>query len=60
MVDRDRAGEIGDEDEARLQQPDEQRLTAGVVIRDLPTELADAGGDLLGVEIELADPRVGF
>jgi hypothetical protein len=28
-------------------------------VRDLPTELADAGGDLLGVEIDLADPGVG-
>jgi hypothetical protein len=60
VVDLDRAREIRDEDEARLQQPDEQRLTVGVVIRDLPAELADAGGDLLGAEIDLADPRVGL
>jgi len=60
MVDRNRAREIGDEDEARLQEPDEQRLTAGVVIRDLPAELVDAGGDLLGAEIDLPDPRVGL
>jgi hypothetical protein len=33
---------------------------AGVVIRDLPAELADAGGDLLGAEIDLPDPRVGL
>jgi hypothetical protein len=59
VVNRNRAGEVGDEDEARLQEADEQRLPALVVLRDLTTELADAGRDLLGTEIDLADPGIG-
>jgi len=50
----------GDEDEARLQQADEQRLPALVIFGDLPAELAYTGGDLVGAEIDLADPRVGL
>jgi hypothetical protein len=39
--DRDRAREIGEEDEARLQQRDQQQLAVGVVARDLGAELVD-------------------
>jgi hypothetical protein len=58
MGDRDGAREIGDEDEARLQQPDEERVAAGVVLGDLRAELGDASGDLLGGKVELADRRI--
>ena len=36
----ERAAEIGDEDDARLERRDEQRLPALVVTRDLAPELA--------------------
>jgi hypothetical protein len=39
--DRDRAREVGEEDEARLQQRDQQQLAVGVVARDLGAELVD-------------------
>jgi hypothetical protein len=57
---RQRPRQVGDEDEARLQRPDEQGLAAGVVGGDLGAELADAGGELLGREVDLADPRFRF
>jgi hypothetical protein len=44
---RDRAREVGQEDEARLQQRDEQQVAADVLARDLRAELADAGLELL-------------
>jgi hypothetical protein len=52
--DRNRAREVGQEDEARLQQRDEQQVAAGVVARDLGAELADARLQLLGGEKDLA------
>jgi hypothetical protein len=56
--DRQRAREVGEEDEARLQRPDEDRLPALVVARDLLAELADARTELVCRQIDLADPRV--
>ena len=41
VVDPDRAGQVGDEDDARLERRDEQRLPALVVTGDLAPELAD-------------------
>jgi hypothetical protein len=41
VVDPDRARQIGDEDDARLEGRDEQRLSALVVTGDLAPELAD-------------------
>jgi hypothetical protein len=41
VVDPDRARQIGDEDDARLEGRDEQRLSALVVTRNLTSELAD-------------------
>jgi hypothetical protein len=41
VVDPDRAGQVGDEDDARLEGRDEQRLSALVVTRDLTSEFAD-------------------
>ena len=54
VADRDGAREVGQEDEARLQQRDEQQVAAGVVARDLGAELADARLQLLGGEKDLA------
>jgi hypothetical protein len=51
---RDGAREIGEEDEARLQQRDEQEFAVGVVLGDLGAELADAGAKLLGAEEDVA------
>src|SRR5712691_123908 len=56
--DRDRPREIGDEDEARLQRADEDRLAAVVVARDLGAELVHARAELVSRQVDLADPRV--
>jgi hypothetical protein len=56
--DRQRAGEVGDEDERGLQRGDEDRLEAVVVGGDLRAELFDAGLELLGGEVDLADALV--
>jgi hypothetical protein len=56
--DRDRAREVGEEDEARLQQRDEEQVAAGVVAGDLGTQLADAALQLLGGEEDVADAGV--
>jgi hypothetical protein len=56
--DRDRPREVGEEDEARLQRGDEQRLLAGVIARDLPGELRDACVKLLCGEVALADAGI--
>jgi hypothetical protein len=54
------AGQVGQEDERRLQRADEQRLAAGVVGGDLLAELRDAGRDLVRREVDLADAGVAF
>jgi hypothetical protein len=56
--DGERAGEIGEEDEARLQRADEDRLEPRVVAGDLGAQLGDAGGKLLGGEVDLSDPGI--
>jgi hypothetical protein len=58
VVDRDRAREVGQEDEARLQQRDQEQVAALVLARDLGAELADARLQLLGREEDVADPAV--
>jgi hypothetical protein len=58
VQDRQRAREVGEEDEARLQGADEDRLAPVVVARDLRPELADTGRDLGSREVDLADPVV--
>jgi hypothetical protein len=55
VEERQRARQVGDEDEARLQGADEQRLAAGVIGSYLLAELRDPRRDLLGGEIDLAD-----
>jgi hypothetical protein len=49
------AREVGDEDEARLQRCDEERLAAVVVAREIAPELADARLQLLPREVDLAE-----
>jgi hypothetical protein len=58
VEDRDRARQVGEEDEARLQRGDEERLSAFVVGGDLDAELGDAGRDLVGGEVDLPDAVV--
>ena len=41
MVDPERPGQVGDEDDARFERRDEQRLSALVVTGDLAPELPD-------------------
>jgi len=57
--DRQRAREVGEEDEAGLEAADEDRLAAGVVGTDLGAQLRDPGSDLGGGEVDLADAVVG-
>jgi hypothetical protein len=57
--DRQRPREVGQEDEARLEAADEDRLAPGVVGADLSAQLRDTGGDLGGREVDLADAVVG-
>jgi hypothetical protein len=56
--DRHRPRQVGEEDEARLQRPDQQRLAAVVVGRDLAAELSDPRVDLVGREVDLTDALV--
>jgi hypothetical protein len=58
VQDRQGTGEVGEEDEARLQGADQDRLVPVVVARDLRAQLADAGSDLGSREVDLADPVV--
>jgi hypothetical protein len=58
VLDRDRAREVGEEDEARLQQRDEQQVAVLVVARDLRAQLLDAAAQLVGAEEDLADACV--
>jgi hypothetical protein len=53
--DAERAREVGDEDEARLQRRDEQRLEPVVVARELLPELADACLQLPPGEVDLTE-----
>jgi hypothetical protein len=55
--DPERTREVGDEDAARLQRCDEQRLTPVVVPLDLAAELGDARLQLLAREVDLAEAR---
>jgi hypothetical protein len=56
--DRDGAGEVDDERDARLEQADEDRLASLVVAGDLSSELFDPRCDLRRVEVDVADPIV--
>ena len=52
------AGEVGEEDDARLERRDQERLGRFVVVIDLVSKLGDALGYLLGGEIAVADSRI--
>jgi hypothetical protein len=58
VLDRDRAREVGEEDEARLQQRDQQQVAALVVARDVGAQLLDAAAQLVRTEEDLADALV--
>jgi hypothetical protein len=59
VVDPERPGQVGDEDDARLQRRDEERLTVFVVTRDLAPELADTRLQLPAREVDLPEARLG-
>jgi hypothetical protein len=59
VEDRNCSREVGQEDEARLQQRDQQQLAIRVVAGDLGAELTDAAAQLLRGEEDLADVGVG-
>ncbi len=59
MVDPERPRQVGDEDDARFERCDEQRLAAFVVTGDLAPELADACPQLLAREVDVAEPGLG-
>ena len=56
VVDPDRAGQVGDEDDACLERRDQQRFAALVVTGDLVAELADTRPYLLAREVDLPEP----
>ena len=56
--DAQRTGEVGEEDDARLQRRDEDRVEAGVCRRDLLAELPDPRGDRVAAEVDVADDAV--
>jgi hypothetical protein len=53
--DVDRARQVGDEDHARLERRDQERLASVVVAGELAAELTDALRELLAGEVDLAD-----
>jgi hypothetical protein len=53
--DGQRAREIGQEDDARLQRRHEERLPSGERGGELLAELRDAAGDLLPRQVDLPD-----
>jgi hypothetical protein len=50
-----RARQVGQEDDARLQGGDQQRVPARVPMRELGAELLDPARDLVAGEIDLPD-----
>jgi hypothetical protein len=58
VVDVDRAREVAEKWDARLERADEQRFAPFVVARELGADLTDPSADLVGVEEDLADPFV--
>ena len=59
VVDRQCAGQVRDEDDARLERRDEQWLPPFVVTGDLAPELADTRPQLLAREVDLPELRLG-
>jgi hypothetical protein len=56
--DRYRTREVGQEDEARLQEGDQEQLAARVVLCDLRAELGDALSQLPGAEEDVPESGV--
>jgi hypothetical protein len=57
--DRERPGKVGEEDEARLEAADQNRVAPRVVRADLGSELDDAGFECISRQVNVADSRVG-
>ena len=55
MRDRQGAREIGEEDGARLEWSDEQRLASGIGVGELHAELGDAASDLRTGQVDIPD-----
>lgn len=55
MRDRQRTGEVGQEDGAGLERSDEQRLAAGIGLGQLGADLADPAPDLVTGQVDLPD-----
>ena len=55
MRDRERAREVGQEDGARLERRDEQRLASCIRVGEILTELGDAAADLRTGQIDVPD-----
>jgi hypothetical protein len=58
-MDRHGARQVGQEDDAGLEQADEERLAARVVDRELGADLADPRTDLRGGQVDVADAGIG-
>ena len=58
VSDGESAREVGDEDEARLERRDEQRVSPLVLARERVAELTHARVELLTREVDVADARV--
>jgi hypothetical protein len=56
---RDGPGQVGEKDDARLQDRDQQQVLARVVLGDLRAELIDARPELFRREEYVSDARVG-
>jgi hypothetical protein len=56
--DRDRSREVGQEDEARLQEGDQEEFAALVVLGDLRAQLGDTLSQLPGAEEDVPESRV--
>jgi hypothetical protein len=60
MRDGNRAREVGEEEDARLQRGDEDRLAPLVVAGDLGAELRDARLNFAGREVDLTERLLGL
>ena len=59
VVDPDRARQVGEEDEARLQKRDQEQFATLVLEGDLGAELTDPRLQFFRREKDVADPAVG-
>ena len=53
------AHQVRQEEDGALQHPDEEQVAARVVGGDLPAQVADPGGQLVLLDEDLADGRIG-